>query len=58
MQIFAIAAATVATLGSANAQQAADDHLGTVHFSISCSAVQAKFDRAVALLHNFITPRR
>jgi hypothetical protein len=56
VRIFAIAAATVATFGSANAQQTADDHLGTVHFPISCSAVQAKFDRAVALLHNFYYP--
>jgi len=45
-----------ATIGSANAEQAADDHLGTVHFPISCSAVQAKFDRSVALLHNFFYP--
>src|SRR3984893_7194508 len=56
MRIFAIASATVATLVAANAQPAADDHLGTVHFPISCSAVQAKFDRAVALLHNFYYP--
>src|SRR5438477_9555813 len=41
---------------SANAQQAADDHLGTVHFPISCNALQEKFDRAVALLHNFFYP--
>ena len=27
-----------------------------VHFPISCTAVQAKFDRAVALLHNFFYP--
>jgi len=44
------------TIASTNAQQAADDHLGTVHFQISCSAVQAKFDRAVARLHNFFYP--
>jgi hypothetical protein len=42
-----------AVIASANAQQIANDHLGTVHFPISSSAVQAKFDRAVALLHNF-----
>ena len=52
-RIFVIAAVTAATLGLAKAEQAADDHLGTVHFPISCRAVQAKFDRAVALLHNF-----
>src|ERR1700737_1549639 len=56
MRIFAIASATVAMLGAAHAQPAADDHLGTVHFPTSCSAVQAKFDRAVALLHNFYYP--
>ena len=27
-----------------------------LHFPISCSAVQGKFDRAVALLHNFFYP--
>jgi hypothetical protein len=52
----AIATAAAATFASANAQQAADDHLGTVHFAISCSAVQAEFDRNVALLHNFFYP--
>jgi hypothetical protein len=46
IRIITIAAATAATLGSAEAEQAADDHLGTVHFPISCSAVQAKFNRA------------
>src|ERR1700758_4010839 len=56
IRIFAVAAATAAMIASANAQQAADDHLGTVHFPISCSAVQDKFDRAVALLHNFFYP--
>jgi len=55
-RIFVIAAATAAILGSAKAEQAADDHLGTVHFPISCSAVQTKFDRAVGLLHNFFYP--
>jgi hypothetical protein len=54
---FMFAAATAAMMiAPANAQQAADDHLGTVHFPISCTAVQAKFDRAVALLHNFFYP--
>src|SRR5246127_1636779 len=56
VRIFAFAVATTAMIASAQAQQAADDHLGTVHFPISCSAVQVKFDRAVALLHNFFYP--
>jgi hypothetical protein len=56
VRILACAVTAAATIASANAQQAADDHLGTVHFPISCSAVQAKFDRAVALLHNFFYP--
>jgi hypothetical protein len=30
------------------------EHLGTVHFETTCSAVaQTQFDRAVALLHSF-----
>ena len=53
---FILTVATAAMIGSAHAQQAADDHLGTVHFPISCNAVQGKFDRAVALLHNFFYP--
>jgi hypothetical protein len=56
MRIFALTVATVAMTASAHAQQATDDHLGTVHFPISCSAVQDKFDSAVALLHNFFYP--
>jgi len=56
LRIFAAATATAAMIASASAQQAADDHLGSVHFPISCNAVQAKFDRAVALLHNFFYP--
>lgn len=56
MRGLAILAATAATIGSANAEQTADDHLGTVHFSVSCSVVQDKFDRAVAMLHNFFYP--
>jgi tetratricopeptide (TPR) repeat protein len=55
-QSFRLAVATAAVIASANAQQAADDHLGTVHFPISCTAVQGKFDRGVALLHNFFYP--
>jgi hypothetical protein len=56
VRILAFAVVTAAMITSANAQQAADDHLGTVHFPISCSAVQGKFDRAVALLHSFFYP--
>ena len=56
MRIFVIAAAAAASITAANAQQAPGDHLGTVHFPISCDGVQAKFDRAVALLHNFFYP--
>jgi hypothetical protein len=34
------------------------EHLGTVHFPISCSAAaQQQFDNAVALLHNFVYPQ-
>jgi hypothetical protein len=56
IRVLAIAAAVAATMTSANAEQVTDDHLGTVHFPTSCSAVQGKFDRAVALLHNFFYP--
>ena len=56
VRIFALAVATAAMIASAHAQQAADDHLGTVHFPISCNVVQVKFDRAAALLHNFFYP--
>jgi len=56
LRIFAISALAATTIASANAQQAADEHLGAVHFPISCSAVQGKFDHAVALLHNFFYP--
>src|SRR5580704_17334464 len=56
MRVLAIAAAAAATIASANAEQTNDDHLGAVHFSISCRAAQGKFDRAVALLHNFFYP--
>src|SRR6516225_7580427 len=53
---FMFSVATAAMIVPAHAQLAADDHLGTVHFPISCTAVQGKFDRAVALLHNFFYP--
>jgi hypothetical protein len=56
VRIFAFAVTSAAMIASADAQQAADDHLGAVHFPISCSGVQDKFDRAVALLHNFFYP--
>ena len=56
VRVFAFAVATVVMIAPAQAQQTADDHLGTVHFPLSCSAVQTKFDRAVALLHNFFYP--
>jgi hypothetical protein len=53
----ALAAAALALTGPAgNAQQAAGDGLGTVHFPISCAAVQVNFERAVALQHNFHYP--
>ena len=45
-----------ALIASAHAQEATHDPFGTVHFPISCTAVQKKFDRAVALLHNFFYP--
>jgi hypothetical protein len=56
LRAFAVAAVTATAIASASAQQTADDHLGAVHFPISCNAVQGKFDRAVALLHNFFYP--
>ena len=49
-------AALALAAAAGNAQQTASDGLGTVHFPISCTAVQAKFERAVALLHNFHYP--
>ena len=53
---FMFAVATAAMIAPVHAQQATDDHLGTVHFPISCTAAQGNFDRAVALLHNFFYP--
>ena len=53
---FVFTATMTAMIATAHAQQAADDHQGTVHFPISCTAVQGKFDRAMALLHNFFYP--
>jgi hypothetical protein len=40
----------------ANAQSMDGTRQGTVHFPISCRSAQDKFDRAVALLHNFFYP--
>src|SRR5438105_13682617 len=53
---FLVAIATAGMIASARAQQFADDHLGAVHFPISCSGGQEKFDRAVALLHSCFYP--
>ena len=47
---------TAISVGSSTFGQRADDKLGEVHFPISCATVQTKFDRAVALLHNFFFP--
>jgi len=47
---------TAISLASLTFGQVADDKLGEVHFPISCAAVQTKFDRAAALLHNFFFP--
>src|SRR5438067_666512 len=55
-RVLLTAAALALAAGVGNAQQTASDGLGTVHFPISCTAVQAKFERAVALLHNFHYP--
>src|SRR5215471_19690093 len=53
----ALTAAVMALAAAAgNAQQTASEGLGTVHFAISCGTVQAKFERAVALQHNFHYP--
>jgi tetratricopeptide (TPR) repeat protein len=61
-----IAAATVSLLATAVllftgerafSQPHGGDRLGTVHFPVACNpAVQEKFDRAAALLHNFVFP--
>jgi tetratricopeptide (TPR) repeat protein len=47
----------VVTGQNALAQPHGGARLGTVHFPVACNpAVQEKFDRAVALLHNFVYP--
>src|SRR5262250_2436600 len=51
-----LSAAAAIMIAVATGQAAAGEQIGTVHFPISCTAVQAKFDRAVALLHNFHYP--
>ena len=43
-------------LSPANAQSMMGDHLGVVHFPISCPAAQSEFDHAIALLHSFFYP--
>ena len=48
--------AAFALFAAAAQSAAAEEGLGTVHFPISCKAVQAQFDRAVALQHNFYYP--
>lgn len=35
---------------------AGNNRLGSVHFPISCTAVQGKFDHAMGLVHNFFYP--
>ncbi len=50
-RVLLTAAALALAAVAGNAQQTASDGLGTVHFPISCTAVQATFERAVALLH-------
>ena len=43
--------------GTSLAQSHSGNQLGRVHFPVTCNqAVQEKFDRAVALLHNFVYP--
>src|SRR5215831_18276612 len=55
-RILLTAAALALAAVAGSAQQTVSNGLGTVHFPISCTVVQAKFDRAVALLHNFHYP--
>ena len=50
----AVAAGLCAAMAVAGEHTGASEHLGTVHFSISCNAAaQPQFDRAIALLHSF-----
>lgn len=45
-----------ATASAAKPQPASDASLGSVHFPISCGAVQQSFDRAILMLSNFAYP--
>ena len=54
--LICLAASMATSPVEANGQVVADEHLGQVHFPISCTPAQGKFDRAVALLHNFFYP--
>jgi len=56
IRILLIATAFTVLTTAGSAQQTASDSLGTVRFPISCSGVQVKFERAVALQHNFHYP--
>ena len=52
------ALAVLAPLWLAPAAAVAEERLGQVHFPISCGAeAQQQFDRATAMLHNFMYPR-
>jgi hypothetical protein len=53
-----LAVAVILAIGNTSlAQLHGGDRLGTVHFPAACNpVVQEKFDRAVALLHNFVFP--
>jgi tetratricopeptide (TPR) repeat protein len=55
-RVLITAAALAIAAATANAEQTASEGLGTVHFPISCTAMQARFERAVALLHSFHYP--
>lgn len=54
--VLVLSAALLGASTTASSRPPAGEKLGTVHFPISCAAVQLKFDRAVALLHNFFYP--
>jgi tetratricopeptide (TPR) repeat protein len=56
MRLFGPLAAVLLLSGTGYADQGTEGRLGTVHFATSCGAVQQKFERAVALLHNFHYP--
>jgi len=53
-RFFALALSVLVLAGAAVASAHDGEKLGTVHFPVSCApAVQADFERAVALLHSF-----